>query len=281
MKLNSINHTFNQSSLKQNRQAQNTSFGALYFKNLKVQQKAMQSEKFTELLKNPHIQEVMDKYNLFVEDISVFGNTLFRACKDIAQKGNNIEPVGFRGPLLKQSKMTKQLEDLSSEYKLLPDDYYYTIACNHDYFNLWVGFRRYIKPLRDFLSGAMENENIYNKLYFKNGKVKENFLDSLYAPVIYQDKAVKEVVNKGNNIIVTNAKNKRVNFVASTDIMQTPNSVVPANNMTFEHTLNTTLLKKNSRSLQWLFSVNETGNNFDNSTLIDQLRRLQAHNKNS
>ena len=74
MKLNSINHTLNQASLKQNRQTQNTSFGALYFKNLKVQQKAMQSEKFTELLKNSHIQEVMDKYNSpYVKQITVDG----------------------------------------------------------------------------------------------------------------------------------------------------------------------------------------------------------------
>jgi len=264
MKLNSINHTFNQSSLKRNRQAQNTSFGALYFKNNKVREKAMKNPFFTNLIQYPAVAETIKNYNLLVENVKG-KDVFFRACKDVAQEGNNLVATGFRGPVLSDAEITN----------------------GPNYYNLARGFFLFTKKidLRKLLAEAMENEKFYNKFSFKNEKTREDFLESLFAPILYQDSAIQKLLNKDYQIVVTNAKPKKIDFIASSDIIQDKNSVFPAGNLTYEHTLDKALLYKTCQDEMrdnegYLFEINKNNEYFSDATLSAQLDRLQDYTEN-
>ena len=264
MKLNSINHTFNQSSLKRNRQAQNTSFGALYFKNNKVREKAMKNPVFTNLIQFPAVAETIKNYNLLVENVKG-KDVFFRACKDVVQEGNNLVATGFRGPVLSNAEIIN--------------------SCK--YYNLARGFFLFTKKidLRKLLAETMENEKFYNKFSFKNEKTREDFLESLFAPILYQDSAIQKLLNKDYQIVVTNAKPKKIDFIASSDIIQDKNSVSPAGNLTYEHTLDKALLYKTCQDEMrdnegYLFEINKNNEYFSDATLSAQLDRLQDYTEN-
>jgi len=249
MKLNSINHTLNQSNLKRTQQTQNTSFGTLYFKNDKVREKAMDNGFLPSFLEKTAIKNTIQQYNVLVEDANST-KILYRGCKDIIQKGDDLVAVGFRAPVLKYPQSS---------------------ICNYIISNSFI-FGKVGVPIGRLLSGTLDKEDMFNRLIFKNKEVKENFLESLLSHVFYGDSAIKELFDKGYQVVITEAKPKKISFVASTDIFSQNDNITPSGYKTCEVILNNNRMYNKSKGR--IVMVNESGNYFENRWLSGYLDNL-------
>ena len=142
-------------------------FNGLYFATPKVKRKAMQLYELNELLEEKIIQDTIKKYNLLILDVnSGYKGILFRACTKIKQIGNRFKPDGFMGPLLKN---------------------------------------RNDNPA-DSLSGFLDQEEQYNKIFFRTPKVKKDFFENVLSAGFADDATIKSALRKGYNVIVKKAQ---------------------------------------------------------------------------
>ena len=151
----------------QNTQNKQQNFKGLYFATPKVKRKAMQLYELNKLLEEKIIQDTIKKYNLLILDVnSGYNGILFRACTKIKQIGNRFKPDGFMGPLLKNKN----------------------------------------NNTADSLSGFLDKEEQYSKIFFRTPRVKKDFFENILSSGFADDATIKSALKKGYNIIVNNAQ---------------------------------------------------------------------------
>ena len=235
MRINSIQQPTPQSSVKrQNLPA----FTALYFKTPKLQRDVQNTPEFVKILSLPEIKQVIDKYNVVIINckkirgnfLSRIGNYFssdicrkiplcfsFRACTDVIQKGDKILPSGMKTPVLKAGDSLKQ--DINTMMIDNRINYYYKE-----------------KPLGDLLTNLLDKETMFNKIYFKNDKVKEAFQQNYEAYEFLSTNTIPAAIKRGYNLLVTETSggNSNIKFRVSTALAQRGDNLIAAGYMSPE-----------------------------------------------
>jgi len=173
-------------------------FDKLYFKNNKTQEafiNNMLSKEILDYLQEPSIQKMIGKNKIYITKVED-EDIKFIICRNITQnkKGENI-PEGYQSALF---------------YRQKPYSY---------------GVLKYKENIDKIIA-------LYDKLHFKNDKVKQQFLAHQKHDNFLTNNVVQDAVKK-YNILITDSK-KDIKYVICSDISQKGNKITPANMYTAE-----------------------------------------------
>jgi len=189
------------------------SFTALYFRTPKIQEKVIQKDSFIKFLDVPDIKNAIDKHNIVITDILTpvlhpISTFKFRGCTDVFQRGEETVPSGMKGPTMKWCNKFYASNRWGSAW----------LTSSYLYDNVM---------LSSYLGDLFDLKPIFEKIHFKNNRVKENFQENKMGYNFLKSLSdIKFPLNK-YHVLISDAGNT-IKCRSCTDLVQTGNNLIPA-----------------------------------------------------